>query len=198
MKWRRLPLISTSVSLGERPRSAAVSVRLAVSPPKAWKLSEGRLCASTCVRSCWPTACMACVPTTCTGAALSAARMPVTRVPVTMMSDGASSAAGVSCAMTAAGSAVEASNEASAIRDKGDIVWTPHFFGHVIDLIVSLFRTLRWPGSVLCAYGNDPRRCPWSPAQGFGIVAQRVPTQEGRTGRLPIRRLSYHAGKAAA
>ena len=55
-----------------------------VSPPWASALKEGMFCASDWVRLGWPTWDRTSLPSTVTGAALSAAVMPVTRVPVTI------------------------------------------------------------------------------------------------------------------
>ena len=70
-----------------------------------WTLKEGTFCCSAWSRSGSPTCWKAWAPTTCTGAALSAARTPVWRVPVTITSEielvPEDAGAAVSCASAA-------------------------------------------------------------------------------------------------
>ena len=73
------------MSLGERPRSAADSVRFAVSPPNCWAVKDGTLWPNCWRRSVEPVPWLkASVPRTVMGAAESAAVIPCTRVPVTI------------------------------------------------------------------------------------------------------------------
>ena len=71
---------------GLSPRSCAESVSAPVSVPKDSALNDGRFCCSDWMRSGWPTRFSASAPSTSTGAGLSAAFSPLTRVPVTMTS----------------------------------------------------------------------------------------------------------------
>src|SRR3546814_24386 len=85
LPWRRLPLTSTSVWFGLRPRRRAESEKLERSVPCVWAVKLGTIWVSTWFRFGWPTWLIASWLSTWIGAALSAACMPTARVPVTMM-----------------------------------------------------------------------------------------------------------------
>src|SRR5262245_55105680 len=82
--WRRLPLTSTSVWFGLRPRSFACSVWFAMSPPKACAVNDGTTFASEFMRSGLPADSSSAALSTCTGEALVYSSSPVVRVPVTI------------------------------------------------------------------------------------------------------------------
>jgi hypothetical protein len=102
-----LPLMSTSVLLGDRPRRRADSVMLAMSLPKAWAVREGRFCASACSRSGWPVRWSDDESSTWIGDGLFSTFRPAARVPVTITVPevmGPASGAGASgAAVSAAG-----------------------------------------------------------------------------------------------
>src|SRR5450830_487873 len=101
--WRRLPLTSTRVSLGDRPRRRADRVRLAASPPKAWAVNEGRFCAIAWIRSGWPVRSSEVESSTWMGEAESMAFKPFTRVPVTITASSLMSGLTAVAASAAAG-----------------------------------------------------------------------------------------------
>ena len=115
--WRRLPSISTSVWLGLRPRSLIAGWKAAWSLPNACTCAEGRICASACTTSVWPTVFSTSAPSTCTGAGLSEALKPCVRVPVTTISSGpvwSAAASGAASGAMAVGAAPVPAAAASA------------------------------------------------------------------------------------
>jgi hypothetical protein len=86
---------------------------LAVSPPKAWAVKEGRFCASAWIRSGWPVRCSEAASSTWIGEALFSTFMPLERVPVTI-TEPADVAASAAAGMTAASSAAAAEAGAGA------------------------------------------------------------------------------------
>jgi hypothetical protein len=84
--WRRLPLTRISVWFGLRPRSLSWRLCAWRSLPNDCAWIDGRFCARLWIRSGEPVRFNASLPRIWIGAGLSAARMPVVRVPVTMMS----------------------------------------------------------------------------------------------------------------
>ncbi|PAV71117.1 hypothetical protein WR25_08105 [Diploscapter pachys] len=85
--WPRIPLMSTSVWSGDRPRSVAGRIASVASLAEGrGKLIEGATVASAVASSVVPCRCRLAPLRTSTGATLSRRLRPAARVPVTMMS----------------------------------------------------------------------------------------------------------------
>ena len=114
--WRRLPLMSTSVWSGPKPRSVAGrTVSVPSARPGRGKLKDGNETDRAWLSSVTPRFCSAEAGTTSTGTAVSSAERLATRVPVITTCSSSSAAGVAACWATAACESAAATKTATML-----------------------------------------------------------------------------------